>query len=83
MADQTDPSRAAPVPETGVAELGLFGKPLFQDPGARALARVGVVDVGSNSVRLVVFDGAVQQIGRWHGPVGAYRRRHGGGARCQ
>ena len=60
MADQTDPSRAAPVPETGVAELGLFGKPLFQDPGARALARVGVVDVGSNSVRLVVFDGAAR-----------------------
>ncbi|HBB83567.1 MAG TPA: exopolyphosphatase, partial [Sulfitobacter sp.] len=60
MADQTDPSRAAPVPETGVAELGLFAKPLFQDPGARALARVGVVDVGSNSVRLVVFDGAAR-----------------------
>ncbi len=48
------------VPETGVADLGLFGKPLFQDPGARALARVGVVDVGSNSVRLVVFDGAAR-----------------------
>ncbi|MEW9921451.1 exopolyphosphatase [Marimonas sp. MJW-29] len=48
------------VPETGVADLGLFGKPLFQDPSARALARVGVVDVGSNSVRLVVFDGAAR-----------------------
>ncbi|WP_298861157.1 Ppx/GppA family phosphatase [uncultured Sulfitobacter sp.] len=49
-----------PVPETGVADLGLFGKPLFQDPGARALRRVGVVDVGSNSVRMVVFDGAAR-----------------------
>ena len=48
------------VPETGVADLGLFGKPLFQDPGARALRRVGVVDVGSNSVRMVVFDGAAR-----------------------
>ena len=37
-----------------------FGRPLFDDPAARALARVGVVDVGSNSVRLVVFDGAAR-----------------------
>ena len=37
-----------------------FGKPLFRDPSARALSRVGVVDVGSNSVRLVVFDGAAR-----------------------
>ena len=50
----------ARVPETGIAELGLFGKPLFEDPSARALRRVGVVDVGSNSVRLVVFDGAAR-----------------------
>ena len=48
------------VPETGVADLGPFSKPLFEDPRARALARVGVVDVGSNSVRLVVFDGAAR-----------------------
>lgn len=39
---------------------GPFGRPLFEDPQARALARVGVVDVGSNSVRLVVFDGAAR-----------------------
>ena len=39
---------------------GLFGQPLFKDPSARALARVGVVDIGSNSVRLVVFDGAAR-----------------------
>ena len=39
---------------------GPFGRPLFADPMARALSRVGVVDVGSNSVRLVVFDGAAR-----------------------
>jgi exopolyphosphatase/guanosine-5'-triphosphate,3'-diphosphate pyrophosphatase len=59
MANLTEMSRSA-VPETGISELGLFGKPLFEDPSARALARVGVVDVGSNSVRLVVFDGAAR-----------------------
>lgn len=37
-----------------------FGRPLFDDADARALSRVGVVDVGSNSVRLVVFDGAAR-----------------------
>ncbi len=43
------------------AEAGApFGRPLFHEPGARALARVGVIDVGSNSVRLVVFDGAAR-----------------------
>ncbi len=41
-------------------DSGPFGKPLFDDPSARALERVGVVDVGSNSVRLVVFDGAAR-----------------------
>ncbi len=41
-------------------EHGLFGKALFDDPSARALSRVGVVDVGSNSVRMVVFDGAAR-----------------------
>ena len=45
-------------------EWGPFGRPIFgdalivDDAAARALARIGVVDVGSNSVRLVVFDGA-------------------------
>ncbi|NBC96617.1 MAG: exopolyphosphatase [Deinococcus-Thermus bacterium] len=33
---------------------------VFDDPAARGLHRVGVVDVGSNSVRLVVFDGAAR-----------------------
>jgi exopolyphosphatase / guanosine-5'-triphosphate,3'-diphosphate pyrophosphatase len=37
-----------------------FDHPMFDDPSARALERVGVVDVGSNSVRLVVFDGAAR-----------------------
>lgn len=41
-------------------EWGPFGRPLFDSPSARALSRVGVVDVGSNSVRLVVFDGAAR-----------------------
>ena len=41
-------------------DWGPFGQPLFEDPGARALSRVGVVDVGSNSVRMVVFDGAAR-----------------------
>ena len=60
MADTQDINPPSTVPETGVADLGLFGKPLFLDPSARALSRVGVVDVGSNSVRLVVFDGAAR-----------------------
>ena len=37
-----------------------FERPIFEDPEARALSRVGVVDVGANSVRLVVFDGAAR-----------------------
>ncbi len=41
-------------------DWGPFGRPLFEDPSARALGRVGVLDVGSNSVRLVVFDGAAR-----------------------
>ncbi|WP_390910637.1 Ppx/GppA family phosphatase [Pseudosulfitobacter sp. SM2401] len=51
--------------DSGQSELantdwGPFGRPLFEDPSVRALSRVGVVDVGSNSVRLVVFDGAAR-----------------------
>jgi exopolyphosphatase/guanosine-5'-triphosphate,3'-diphosphate pyrophosphatase len=41
-------------------DWGLFGRPLFEHPSARALRRIGVIDVGSNSVRLVVFDGAAR-----------------------
>jgi exopolyphosphatase/guanosine-5'-triphosphate,3'-diphosphate pyrophosphatase len=39
---------------------GPFGRPLFDKAEARGLDRVGVVDIGSNSVRLVVFDGAAR-----------------------
>ncbi|SEW23957.1 exopolyphosphatase / guanosine-5'-triphosphate,3'-diphosphate pyrophosphatase [Cognatiyoonia koreensis] len=45
--------------EDGI-DWGPFGRPLFNDDMARQLSRVGVVDVGSNSVRLVVFDGAAR-----------------------
>jgi exopolyphosphatase/guanosine-5'-triphosphate,3'-diphosphate pyrophosphatase len=46
--------------EAETTDWGPFGRPIFDDPQARALARIGVVDVGSNSVRLVVFDGAAR-----------------------
>jgi len=40
---------------------GYFGgQSLFDDESVRALDRVGVIDVGSNSVRMVVFDGAAR-----------------------
>ena len=51
-------SQVAPVVPEGADSP--FGRPLFRDPSARALTRVGVIDVGSNSVRLVVFDGAAR-----------------------
>ncbi|MFV0246117.1 MAG: Ppx/GppA family phosphatase [Qingshengfaniella sp.] len=41
-------------------DRGPFGRPLLKTPASRDLSRVGVVDVGSNSVRLVVFDGAAR-----------------------
>ena len=50
----------APTPAQDDEDWEPFGRPLFQDPSARALSRVGVVDVGSNSVRMVVFDGAAR-----------------------
>jgi len=46
--------------DDSASDLLPFGRPLFDDPSARALSRVGVVDVGSNSVRMVVFDGAAR-----------------------
>jgi exopolyphosphatase / guanosine-5'-triphosphate,3'-diphosphate pyrophosphatase len=42
------------------ANSGLSGLPLFHYSAKRKLERLGVVDVGSNSVRLVVFDGAAR-----------------------
>lgn len=41
-------------------EWGPFGVPLFDGPEAQSLARVGVIDIGSNSVRMVIFDGAAR-----------------------
>ncbi|TNF18476.1 MAG: Ppx/GppA family phosphatase [Rhodobacteraceae bacterium] len=46
--------------DSGIRDHGPFGRALFDDPSARKLSRVGVVDIGSNSVRLVVFDGAAR-----------------------
>ncbi len=46
--------------DTAPEDRSFFGRSLFEDPSARALSRVGVVDVGSNSVRMVVFDGAAR-----------------------
>jgi len=44
----------------GTPVRGFFGRPIFRDASVRALERVGVIDVGSNSVRMVVFDGAAR-----------------------
>lgn len=54
---QSTPSSSAsnPTPIRGFA-----GQALFHDASVRALERVGVIDVGSNSVRMVVFDGAAR-----------------------
>ncbi len=46
--------------QTAKNDGGPFGKRLFIKPSTRSLKRVGVVDVGSNSVRMVVFDGAAR-----------------------
>lgn len=42
------------------ASLGLIGQSSNGLADSRKLSRVGVVDVGSNSVRLVIFDGAAR-----------------------
>ncbi|MEP5760079.1 MAG: Ppx/GppA family phosphatase [Litoreibacter sp.] len=47
-------------PDLHETDEGPFGGPLFDDPKAKALKRVGAIDVGSNSVRMVVFDGAAR-----------------------
>jgi exopolyphosphatase/guanosine-5'-triphosphate,3'-diphosphate pyrophosphatase len=41
-------------------DWGPFSQPLFGPSPTRGLERVGVVDIGSNSVRLVIFDGAAR-----------------------
>ena len=58
MSKPPNPTRA--IHDHIEADKVLFGRSLFDDPSARALSRVGVVDVGSNSVRMVVFDGAAR-----------------------
>lgn len=57
---ETDASGLAGRIDLSEDENTLFQRPLFLDDSARALSRVGVVDVGSNSVRMVVFDGAAR-----------------------
>jgi exopolyphosphatase/guanosine-5'-triphosphate,3'-diphosphate pyrophosphatase len=49
-----------PLPDSANENYAPFDRPLFDDPSVRALSRVGVVDIGSNSVRLVIFDGAAR-----------------------
>jgi exopolyphosphatase / guanosine-5'-triphosphate,3'-diphosphate pyrophosphatase len=47
--------------ETDAPNWGAFGRSIFEAGKATStLSRLGVVDVGSNSVRLVVFDGAAR-----------------------
>jgi exopolyphosphatase / guanosine-5'-triphosphate,3'-diphosphate pyrophosphatase len=48
------------VVKSGIVKKGLSDLPLFHYTAKRKLERLGVVDVGSNSVRLVVFDGAAR-----------------------
>lgn len=45
--------------DPSMPKIGTRWQPLFDDPSARALSRVGVV-VGEKLVRMVVFDGACQ-----------------------
>ena len=47
-------------PPTPDDDWGALARPLTADPVTLAMSRLGVVDVGSNSVRLVVFDGAAR-----------------------
>ncbi len=47
-------------PDPRSDDLPVQTRRIFEDPSARELERVGVIDVGSNSVRLVVFDGAAR-----------------------
>jgi exopolyphosphatase/guanosine-5'-triphosphate,3'-diphosphate pyrophosphatase len=53
-------AETASQPDAPHPDWGPFGVPLFDGPEAQALARVGVIDIGSNSVRMVVFDGAAR-----------------------
>ncbi|MEL6521018.1 MAG: Ppx/GppA family phosphatase [Pseudomonadota bacterium] len=46
--------------EVGFGDLGRAARPMSEGGEAQALSRFGVIDVGSNSVRLVIFDGAAR-----------------------
>jgi exopolyphosphatase/guanosine-5'-triphosphate,3'-diphosphate pyrophosphatase len=46
--------------QTSGDDWGGLSRALAQDPVTHAMPRLGVLDVGSNSVRLVVFDGAAR-----------------------
>ena len=64
LRDEDRPQDSGPAansaPPTDPAPEGPQIQPLFEHPQAQALSRVGVIDVGSNSVRMVVFDGAAR-----------------------
>lgn len=53
--DQPVAPTSTPTPRRGLPEPAQF-----DDETLRALERVGVIDIGSNSVRMVVFDGAAR-----------------------
>lgn len=46
--------------QTRDQEFDPFGREIFDEKSTKVLERVGVIDVGSNSVRMVVFDGAAR-----------------------
>jgi len=53
----------APIHDQGGDELTALGSmqlPIFKDPEVSRLRRAAVIDIGSNSVRMVVFDGAAR-----------------------
>lgn len=53
--DHVDAPMTKPTPVTGLVEGKIYDADMI-----RSLERVGVIDVGSNSVRMVVFDGAAR-----------------------
>jgi exopolyphosphatase/guanosine-5'-triphosphate,3'-diphosphate pyrophosphatase len=58
--DATTPELPAPLPAPAAPLRGIFAQAPALDEDTQALRRVGVIDVGSNSVRMVVFDGAAR-----------------------
>ncbi len=46
--------------QSGPDALAPLQLPIFKDPEVSRLARAAVIDIGSNSVRMVVFDGAAR-----------------------